>query len=104
MGDSKRYTFMKILVATTWTLIGIGTVVLLVAAVNRKKGECCRSVDIHITGVQNNYFIDKGDVSTILGKFSHVKLEGKPIHSFNLSAMENALQKNEWIKRAELYF
>ncbi len=104
MTESKRYTFIKILATTIWVLIGMGTIVLLVAAINKKRGERCRLVDINITGVENNYFIDKMDVNAILGKFSDNKLEGKPISSFNLSAMEGALQKNEWIKSAELYF
>ena len=104
MAEKSRYTILNILLLCTWVLVGMGTVVLLVAAINKKKSQRCQSVDIHITGVENNYFIDKIDVSNILGRFSNNKLVGRSIESFNLSAMENALQKNVWIKHAEMYF
>ena len=104
MTESKRYTFKQILISATWILIGMGTVVLLVAAINKKKGQRCHFVDIHITGVRNNFFIDNNDVTKILGQFSRSKLEGKPINTFDLSSMEKALKKNEWIMHAELFF
>jgi cell division protein FtsQ len=87
-----------------WILVGMGTVMLLVAAINKKKSECCAAVDIHISGVQNNFFIDKNDINNILRNYSDTRLKGRPVSDFRLSAMENALQKNSWIRRAELYF
>ena len=59
MTETKRYTILKIIATTSWILIGMGTVILLIAAISMKKSECCKAVDIHITGVRNNYFIDK---------------------------------------------
>ena len=104
MVEKSRYSIINILLLCTWVLIGMGTIVLLVAAINKKKLQRCQAVDIHITGVENNYFIDKKDVSNILGRFSNNKLVGRPIESFNLAAMEYTLQKNVWIKHAEIYF
>ena len=42
-----------------WIFIGSGTVVLLVAAIARRNNEHCARIEIEITGVQNNFFIDK---------------------------------------------
>ena len=103
MGDKKRYV-LKILGIIVWSCLGMGTIVLLVAAMNKKNSMPCSAVDIQITGVKNNFFIDKQDVGVILGKYTNHKLVGKTVSSFNLAAIENELQKNEWIKRAEVYF
>jgi cell division protein FtsQ len=104
LGEAKRYTFKKILAAMVWILLGSGTVVLLIAAITRKNNEHCARIEIDITGVQNNFFIDKKDVLGILQKANGGKLEAKPLHSIDLALMETELQKTQWIKNAELFF
>jgi cell division protein FtsQ len=104
LGEAKRYTFKKILAATLWMLIGAGTVVLLIAAVTRKNNEHCAKIEIDISGVQNNFFIDKKDVLDILQKTNGGSLEMDPINSIDLALMETELQKTQWIKNAELFF
>lgn len=104
MSINGKYTFKKILVAAIWIVIGSGTVVLLVAAIEKRNNERCARIDIQITGVQNNFFIDKKDVVSILEKTNAGKLEKMPLHAIDLAAMEAELQKNRWIKKAELFF
>jgi len=104
MALSKTYTFKKILVAAIWIVIGSGTVVLLVAAIEKRNNEQCVRIDIEITGVQNNFFIDKKDVISILEKTNKGKLQKMPLHAIDLAAMETELQKSQWIKKAELFF
>ena len=104
MSGNKKYTFRNILVITVWILLGSGTVVLLVAAITKKNNEQIARIEINITGVQNNYFIDKKDVLKILEQVNGKKLEKAIVSSLDLAAMENALQKDQWIKRAELFF
>lgn len=104
MALSKTYTFKKILVAVIWIVIGSGTVVLLVAAIEKRNNEQCVRIDIEITGVQNNFFIDKKDVISILEKTNKGKLQKMPLHAIDLAAMETELQKSQWIKKAELFF
>jgi len=87
-----------------WVILISGTVVLLVAAITKRNNERCTSIDININGVQNNFFIAKKDVVSILEKTNGGSIEKKPLHSINLSLMEAALQKNKWIKNAELFF
>jgi cell division protein FtsQ len=98
-----KYSFKKILGAATWTLLGFGTVILLVAAMKQKNISRCHGVEIKINGVQNNFFIDKSEVMRFLVK-TEGKPEGRPTASFNLFRMEVLLEKNEWIKNAELFF
>jgi cell division protein FtsQ len=104
MSAKGTYTFKKILVAVVWILLGSGTVVLLIAAITRKNNEHCSKIEIDITGVQNNFFVDRKDVLNILQKTNGGLLEMKPLHSMDLALMETELQKTRWIKNAELFF
>ncbi len=87
-----------------WTFIGAAGIVLLVAAVRSNNDKKCQGIDIEILGVSNNFFIDKEDVLKVVKDFSGGEIEGKAISSFNLGAMENNLEKDVWVKNAELFF
>lgn len=104
MAENKRYTFRKILVASVWILLGAGMIVLLVAAITKKNSEPIAGVEITIDGVRNHYFIDKKEVVKILESINGSKLEKAAVSSLNLMAMENALQKSQWIKKVEMFF
>ena len=100
----KKLNIKKLLSSLLWVTIGIGTVVLLVAAVKRKDAKHCKGIEINISGVNNNFFIDKNDVLAIINRFTDQAAEGKAMQSFNLRQMEADLKKDIWIKNAELYF
>lgn len=104
MPQNGKYIFKKILVAMVWILLASGTVVLLIAAVTRKNNEHCSKIEINISGVQNNFFIDKKGVISILEKTNGGRLEKKPLYTIDLALMETELQKSLWIKKAELFF
>jgi cell division protein FtsQ len=104
MAAKKRYKLKKILTVSVWFMLASGVVVLLVAAMSKKNTERIRGVEIKISGIQNNYFIDKSEVLKILEKVNGKKLEKAAANSLNLTGMENQLLKNDWIKKAELFF
>jgi cell division protein FtsQ len=104
MAHNKKYTFKKILTISVWVLLGSGIVVLLVAAITRKNSEQITGIQINISGVQNNYFIDKKDVIKILAKASGKPIDKAIASTLDLAAMESALQKDQWIKKAEIFF
>jgi cell division protein FtsQ len=104
MSANNKYAFKKILVAMVWILLSSGTIILLIAAISRKNNEHCAKIEIDITGVQNNFFIDEKDVLEILQKANGGKLEMRPLSSMDLALMETELQKSQWIKKAELFF
>ncbi len=101
---AKKYTFRKILVVAVWLLLGSATVVLLVAAITKKHSEQVARTEINITGVKNNPFVDKKNVIKILERVNGKNLDQAVIGSLNLAEMEDALQKEQWIKKAELFF
>ncbi|MDP4285901.1 MAG: hypothetical protein Q8891_15910 [Bacteroidota bacterium] len=104
MSGNKKYTFRKVLVIAVWVVLGSGLIVLLVAAITRKNNEQVTGVEINISGIQNENFIYKKDVLKVLEKVNGKSFKSATVSSLNLTEMENALQKNSWIKRAEIFF
>ncbi len=104
MQQVKRYSIKNILLTVLWIAIGSAAVMLLVAAVKKKDEKLCRGIEINISGVSTNFFIDKNDVLKIIAAHTGSTTVGKPIEAFNLAAMEKALKKDVWIQEAELFF
>ena len=102
--SSAKLSIKKILFTILWFFIGVSSIVLLVAAVRSKNQKICKGIEIEISGVSNNFFIDKADVLSIVKKFAGGIPEGKMLYAFNLGAIESNLEKNVWIKNAELFF
>jgi cell division protein FtsQ len=94
----------KAFVLFCWLVISGGVLVLLVAAINIKNRETCKAVDIEITGVEEFFFLDKQDVLNIIARGEMEKPQGKPVTSFNLQKLEETLEKNVWVRDAELFF
>ena len=104
MENKKRYSFKSILLATFWIALGGATVFLLIAAIKSKPAKHCKSIEINIHGVSNNFFVDKKDILNAISDMEKTNPVGKTIGSFNLKKMELELEKDVWIKSAELFF
>ncbi|HMU09247.1 MAG TPA: hypothetical protein PKC54_04530 [Ferruginibacter sp.] len=102
--NKKRYSIKTILIATGWILLGAGSVVLLVAAMQRKDAKHCREIKIDIQGADINLFVDETDILNSIKAIEQDNPVGKPVGSFNLKKLETALEKNIWVKAAELFF
>jgi len=102
--NKKRYNIKNILLITLWIVIGSGTVVLLVAAMRKKEEKRCTGIEINISGVSNNFFVDKKDILNAITISEKENPVGKAIGSFNLKKMETWLERDIWIKTAELFF
>lgn len=104
MPGKRKYTFRKFLAIAVWVILGSGTVVLLIAAITKKENEKIKGVEIHISGVQNNYFIDKKDIMHLLEKVNKKKLDKSAVSSLDLAAMERVLENDQWVRKAEIFF
>lgn len=102
--STQKLNTRKVLTTLLWVFVAAAGMFLLVAAVRSNDAKKCNGIDIEILGVSNNFFIDKEDVLAIVNNFSGGQVEGKAISSFNLGAMENNLEKDVWVKNAELFF
>ena len=104
MEKGKRYGIKNILLTSFWICLGAGMIVLLVAAIRKKDARNCQGIDITISGVNNNFFVDKGDILNTITALSNGNPVGRPTGSFNLKKMEAELEKNVWIKEAQMFF
>ncbi len=99
-----KINIKKIGIAVLWfSIAGVG-IVLLQAGVRSQNVKTCKNVDIEISGVSTNFFIDEKDVQDIIKNFVGGNPKGKKLASFNLRDIEARLEKDVWIRNAELYF
>ncbi len=95
---------MKWIFTSLWCCIGAGIIVLLVAAVRKEDKQKCKGMFVAINGVSNNFFVDKQDIMQAINEYIDGSPVGKPVSILNLKALENDLQKNVWVKKAQLFF
>jgi cell division protein FtsQ len=115
----------KLLFVMLWCVAGAGMVLLLGASINHRNGKTCQGykIDISGSGGDGGLFIDRKEVERLLaaasGAVPHTgaagsvtrldastlaQWKGRHIMSFDLRHMESALEKNAWIRDAELFF
>lgn len=87
-----------------WCIIGGGVLVLLVAAIRNRKDKTCEGYEISMAGGDGQWFMNKKEVVEILTDKGSVPLKGRSLKRFDLRTMEDRLQKNVWIRDAELFF
>ncbi len=104
MEQTKRYSIKKILLTTLWVVLGAASVLLLAAAIRKKDTSRCKGVEITIKGADANVFVDEADIMQGIRQVESGDPVGKPVGAFNLKMMEAQLEKNIWIKSAELFF
>jgi cell division protein FtsQ len=97
-------TIRKIIFITVWLCIGGGMLTLLLAAISKKKRGVCKDYTIAIKGVQKNFFIDEKDVEQLIMKAAKSGIKNEPVSNFRLYELEQLLENNTWIEKAELYF
>ena len=100
----KKTIIKNMLLFALWSAIGACTIVLLVAAIQKKDANKCAGVDINIKGVSNNFFVDKNDIMETIISINGGQPKEKTVGSFDLQEMEQALQQNIWVKTAQLFF
>ena len=85
-----------------WIALGIGTIVLLGAAMQQKNHKTCSDVKIEIIGSIKHMFIDEKDVLQILNQQQNVI--GNQMTNIDIRSLEEMLEKNAWVLNAELFF
>ncbi len=99
-----KQNIIKFLINLMWVVVGSACIALLVSAVHSKEVKVCKAVEINITGVSSNFFIDKTDVYNIIKNFGGDSTQKKSLASIDLGRIEKELEKDVWVKNAELYF
>ena len=117
-----KINISRILFIALWCAIGAGLLVLLGAAINYRNNKTCKGYKIDISGpsgltehsegddrafnsVKSEVqFIDTKEIENLLEESGASKGQGRSIQSFDLRRMESALEKNVWIRDAQLFF
>ncbi|MDB5275283.1 MAG: hypothetical protein JWR61_238 [Ferruginibacter sp.] len=99
-----KKTIVKKIATSIWIAIGVGAIVLLVAAIKRKDAQHCSGMSITIEGVNNNFFVDKKDIANAIALVVGGSVTGKAMSAFDLKKLEIALQKDVWVKTSQLFF
>lgn len=94
----------QIFISLVWLLAGAGCIVLLVSGVRSKNAQRCKAVQIEISGVSDNFFIDKTDVYNIIKNFGGDSTGNRSLAAVDLRLIEKELEKDVWVKKAELFF
>ncbi len=101
----KKNTILKIVTGVIWSAIGSGVLVLLVSAVNAEKREACKRVEFSYEGDSSYQMVTSDEViQTVWPSHSSERPEGKKVTSFDLFKIEQQIEKNPWIKDADVFF
>ncbi|HTI89742.1 MAG TPA: hypothetical protein VL727_04090 [Puia sp.] len=105
-----KINIRKVVSVIIWGMVGAGVLVLLVAAVRYRNGNTCKGYRIEIARSSSAgssdaaVFIDKKGINDLLNSAGAGRGQDRPIQSFDLRRLESALEKNVWIKKAQLFF
>ena len=101
-----RINIKKVVTAILWCFAGAGGVMLLVAAIRYRNNNVCKGYKIEISGPRtiDRLFIDRKGIGDLLTAAGAGKGQGRPIQSFDLHHLETTLEKNVWIRDAQLFF
>lgn len=100
-----KQNIKKIIRGLGWALVSMGSIALLIAAVQHKDQETCAGINVKIAGANDNFFIDKSEVAGIVtNRFNGGIVVGKKLSQFDLRMEEKRLEKEVWISKVDLYF
>jgi cell division protein FtsQ len=83
-------------------LAGITT--LVIAANGKSQARTCKGIDVSINGDGDKIYVEKDDVLKDIRKTAKGSVVNKRFGAINLGELERSLEKNAWIRDAELYF
>jgi cell division protein FtsQ len=100
---NKKKIITRIAILIAWIMVISGITTLLVAANQKHAEKVCREVVVGITGSAEKFFVEESEIVRQLEKYAG-KLVNRPISQFSTDELEVLLEKDSWIKDAELYF
>ena len=94
-----RYLFY-----TAWIVLIGGVITLLVSANSKAKTRTCKGIVVSINNEGERIYVEKEAVLKSMEKTAQGSLVKKHIGDINLIGLEKALEKNPWIRNAEMFF
>jgi cell division protein FtsQ len=102
--SSKKFSWKKLMLAMLWTTVGACTIVLLVAAARNQNGKRCKDVLVKIKGVDGVEYVSKKQILKTISGGRPDLMKGQLVKTFDLQQLEELLERNLWIRNAELFF
>ncbi len=102
--SSKKFSWKKLMLAMLWTTVGACTIVLLVAAARNQNGKVCKDVLVNIKGVDGVEYVSKKQILNTISGGRPDLMKGQLVKTFDLQQLEELLERNLWIRNAELFF
>jgi cell division protein FtsQ len=99
-----KLNWKKIFSLIAWSLTGLALIVLLVAAGTHNSQRQCKAVIVNIVSADDVRYIQEKEILSVIAESNNTSISGKPIGSINLKKKEELLEKNLWIRNADLYF
>lgn len=95
-------TVKQKIIQGVWILLALLIILIFFVAMQNKQSSFCTGIEIELTDQTQYKFINKEEIiNSIQNAYDFKKTSIKKI---NIQALELALEKNEWIKDANLFF
>jgi cell division protein FtsQ len=94
----------RIIATVIWTLVASCAVVLLIAATRQQAEKKCTDVIVNVKSVDGVQYISEKNILNTISGGEPEQLKGQLIKTFDLNQLEQILEKNLWIRNAELFF
>jgi cell division protein FtsQ len=99
----RKINWRNVLTVTAWSITGGLLVFLLVAAGNDHRNRVCKGVAVEIKTSGDAQYIEEKDILWALTKGRRTELEGVSIYKLDLKKKELLLERNLWIRKADLF-
>jgi len=86
-----------------WTAVFAGFVVLLVAAGKEKNDAKCKDIKISFKAEKSKVFLETADIKALIIHNKRDNPVGKASREINILAIEKTVEKEPWVKDAEIY-
>jgi cell division protein FtsQ len=92
----------KKLIFTGWCLLAAVVVFLLVSAMRKKGSKTVSDIKVEVIDAEEHVAVDENEVVSFLGKMGVTKETA--LNKINARRLEEGLEKNSWVKKADLFF
>ena len=94
----------RVIATVIWSLVASGAVVLLIAATRQQAEKVCTDVVVNVKSVVGVQYISEKNILNTISGGAPEQLKGQLLKTFDLQQLESILEKNLWIRNAELFF
>jgi cell division protein FtsQ len=101
----KKKTILNFFVYLIWIAFGSGLTLLLVGAVQKEQVQQCSGLLVEFTDNHDFRMLDEAEVvAALFPNAAGPSPVGKRLQHVNLFLLEKQLEKNPWVKKANLFF